>query len=74
MLKMCFLYEFKVVKDVCDFMLELFRDSKLDEVSIIWVKRIIECLELFIERSELKSFFVFGVNLFVNYSLIVVND
>lgn len=41
MLKMCFLYEFKVVKDVCDCILELFSDSMLDEVSIIWVKRII---------------------------------
>ncbi|XP_020610878.1 uncharacterized protein LOC110049425 [Orbicella faveolata] len=74
MLKTCFLHELKAAKDACDPTLELSRDSKSDEVSITWAKRIIERLELSIERSELKSFFVPGVNLLVNHSMTVVND
>ena len=74
MLKTCFLHELKAAKDACDPTLELARDSKSDEVSITWAKRIIERMELSIERSELKSFFVSGVNLLVNHSMTVVND
>ena len=74
MLKTCFLHELKAAKDACDPTLELSRDSKSDEVSITWAKRIIERMELSIERSELKSFFVPGVNLLVNHSMTVVND
>lgn len=73
-LKTCFLHELKAAKDACDPTLELSKDSKSDEVSITWAKRIIERLESSIERSELKSFFVPGVNLLVNHSLTVVND
>ncbi|PFX22559.1 putative ankyrin repeat protein [Stylophora pistillata] len=74
MLKTCFLHELKAAKDTCDPTLELARDSKSDEVSITWARRIIERMELSIERSELKSFFVPGVNLLVNHSMTVVND
>lgn len=74
MLKTCFLHELKAAKDTCDPTLELARESKSDEVSITWAKRIIERMELSIERSELKSFFVPGVNLLVNHSMTVVND
>ena len=74
MLKTCFLHELKAAKDACDPTLELARDSKSDEVSITWAKRIIERMELSIDRSELKSFFVPGVNLLVNHSMTVVND
>lgn len=74
MLKTCFLHELKAAKDACDPTLELSRDSKSDEVSITWAKRIIERMELSIERSELKSFFVPGVNLLINHSVTVVND
>ena len=73
-LKTCFLHELKAAKDACDPTLELTRDSKSDEVSITWAKRIIERLESSIERSELNSFFVPGVNLLVSHSLTVVND
>ena len=74
MLKTCFLHELKAAKDACDRTLELSSDSTSDEVSITWAKRIIQRMELSIERSELKSFFMPGVNLLVNHSLTVVND
>ena len=74
MLKTCFLHELKAAKDARDPTLELSRDSKSDEVSITWAKRIIERLELSIERSALMGFFVPGVNLLVNHSMTVVND
>lgn len=74
MLKTCFLHELKAAKDACEPTLELSRDSKSDEVSIRWAKRIIERMESSIERSELKSFFIPGVNLLINHSMTVVND
>lgn len=74
MLKTCFLHELKAAKDACDRTLELSSDSTSYEVSITWAKRIIQRMELSIERSELKSFFMPGVNLLVNHSPTVVND